>query len=448
MEKNNITRRDFLKISGAGALALGAAACKSAVPAASSSEPAGDGKMPLRTNPNSGDQVSLLGYGCMRWQMKKDADGNEIVNQESVDELVDYAMAHGINYFDSAPVYLQGQSERATALALLRYPRDSYFIATKLSSNSRVMTFEKSVQMYRQSLANYETDYIDYYLLHNIGSVKEFNDRFITNGVIDFLLNERSEGRIRNLGFSFHGNGEAFDELLSYHDRFHWDFVQIQMNYIDWTHADPPAKEMYEKLTERGIPVVIMEPLLGGGLSSVPDVVANMLKEREPSKSVASWAFRFCGTMPNVLTTLSGMTYMDHLQDNLDTFCNFKPLSDEELEMLENAAGIIQGFPLVSCTGCQYCMPCPYGINIPGIFKHYNNAVNDGIVAVSKEQKDFKQLKRKYLTSYDKAIDSVRQADHCIHCNACARRCPQHIRIPDELRRIDRYVESLKRETL
>ena len=445
----DISRRDFIKV-GAGALALGAAAaaCKPG------SDKKGKGvevseAMPLRTNPNTGDKVSLLGYGCMRWPMVRDEAGNEVIDQEKVNEMVDYAIEHGVNYFDSAPVYLQGQSEAATAKALSRHPRNSYYIATKLSNHRGFEpTYEEGVAMYRRSLGFYDTDHIDYYLLHNIAGLAAFKQRFLDNGLMDFLLRERAEGRIRNLGFSFHGSESGLDELLALHDTYHWDFCQIQMNYVDWTHGNYSAKYAYDELVARGIPVVIMEPLLGGRLSDVPVPVAEQFKEREPSRSIASWAFRFCGTMPGVLTALSGMTYMEHLQDNVATFEHFKPLTDEELEFLEEMAGLISDYPLVPCTNCQYCMPCPYGIDIPSIFKHYNGSVNEGMIAQSTDQKNFRKLKRAYLTSYDKAIDSVRQADHCISCNSCVPRCPQGIRIPQELRRIDTYVEALKQETL
>ncbi len=445
-----ISRREFVKRAGVGTAALAAvAACGRGT--VRSSDPAGDeGGMPMRVNPKDGDAVSLLGYGCMRWPMIKDSEGKDIIDQAKVDEMVDYAIAHGVNYFDSSPVYLMGQSEEATGKSLSRYPRSSYYVATKMS-NFRDYSREESLRMYRASFERFRTDYIDYYLLHSLSDADAFRTRYVDNGMMDFLLAEREAGRIRNLGFSFHGPKEGFDSLMEVHDRYHFDFVQIQMNYVDWNHSgsrETDASHMYAELVKRNLPVVIMEPLLGGQLASVPRRIADMLKEREPSKSVASWAFRFCGTYPGVFTVLSGMTYMDHLKDNLDTFLHFDPLDEGELDLLESVAGMIRNYPLVPCTACQYCMPCPYGIDIPGVFRHYNSCVNEGTIAESAAQEDFRKLRRKYLTSYDKAIESVRQADHCITCGECVSHCPQHIRIPAELRRIDAYVEKLKQSTL
>ncbi len=444
-------RREFLKATGVGAATLGLGACKQAAHSADiKAQDEGPEAMEMRTNPNSGDVVSILGYGCMRWQMKKDENGHDIVDQDSVNELVDYAIAHGVNYFDTAPVYLQGQSEAAAAKALLRHPREKYFIATKMSNFSNASR-EASMAMYRHSFEVFQTDRMDYYLLHSLSGAEEFKRRFIDNGMIDFLMGEREAGRIRNLGFSFHGPVAGFDYMMSLHEQYHWDFVQIQMNYVDWNHAqgrNVNASYLYEELQKRGIPVVIMEPLLGGRLSNVPGPVATRLKEHAPGKSIASWAFRFCGTHPGVLTALSGMTYMEHLVDNCDTYCHFKPLTEEELALLEEMALMIRDFPLVNCTACNYCMPCPYGIDIPGIFLSYNQAVNDGLVAESAQQSDFKRLRRRYLALYNKSVESIRQANHCISCGQCQPHCPQNIRIPREMIRIDNYVEKLKRETL
>lgn len=428
---------------------MGAAACGARGSGNNNSSSEG-GEMEYRTNPSNGDKVSLLGYGCMRWQMKKDENGKDQVDQDSVNELVDIAMKNGVNYYDTSPAYLQGQSEKAAGIALSRYPRDSYYLATKLS-NFRNMTREASVKMFHDSLEQMQTEYFDYYLLHSIGrgGYDAFRKRYEDNGMMDFVLAEREAGRIRQLGFSFHGSKKEFDELLSLHRRYHWDFVQIEMNYMDWQHADGirnvNADYLYDVLDKLELPIVVMEPLLGGRLANVPANISRLLKERDPDASAASWAFRFVGSYPRILSILSGMTYREHLEENIKTFSPFKPLSEEELAFMQDLAGIMADYKMINCTHCEYCMPCPYGINIPEIFAHYNKAVGEGRIAQSPEQKEYRKLRREYLTSYDKAIETIRQADHCIGCGQCLPACPQSIHIPDELHRIDRYVEQLKR---
>ena len=438
-----MNRRDFLKKAGMGAAAVSVAACapKAAKElAAAPAEHKLEGTMAQNT-----PGVSLLGYGAMRWPMTKDADGKDIIDQEKVNELVDTAIAHGINYFDASPTYLGGDCERATSEALNRYPREKWLLATKMSNFSN-WTLENSKLMYQESLRVYKTDHIDYYLLHAIGDMDGFNTRFGSTGIMDFLMEERKAGRIRNLGFSFHGSRQGLDDLLSLHDKYHWDFVQIQMNYVDWFNGD--AEYLYNALDALEIHIVIMEPLLGGRLGDVPAPLAEKLKAMDPGSSIASWAFRFCGSYPRVLTVLSGMTYMEHLQDNLDTYLDFKPLTESEMAALKEIAELLGKYPLIGCTGCQYCMPCPYGIDIPGIFRFYNKTVNEGTYVVSQEQKDYARARRRYLASYDKAVETVRQADHCISCGKCMKQCPQRIRIPRELRRINEYVEQLKQGIL
>ena len=447
-------RRDFLKTAGAGALAVGTTSLTGcSFSSDKRTEVSGDAEMQMRTSPKNGEKVSLLGYGCMRWPMKKGEDGKDHIDQEAVNEMVDYAYRNGVNYYDTSPAYLQGQSEEAAGIALSRYPRESYYIATKLS-NFNNFSREAGLKMYRDSQKALRTDYFDYYLLHAIGTsgFEGFEERYINNGLLDFLLEEREAGRIRNLGFSFHGRKEVFDRFMELHEKYHWDFVQIEMNYVDWKHAKVPenvnADYLYEELAKRNIPATIMEPLLGGRLAKLPAAIAEKMKEREPQMSIASWAFRFCGSYPNILTVLSGMSSMDPLIENVETFSHFKPLNDEEKAFLMEMANLMEDYPTVPCTACSYCMPRPYGNDLPTIFRHYNDHVNSGEIAQSCEQDHFQRLKRRYLVSYDRAVETVRQADHCIGCGQCRPKCPQSIDIPRALRRIDRYVEKLKRETL
>lgn len=458
MTNKELGRRDFLrKLGVAGAVVSGVslAGCSSDNKSnkkwsveGTGGEPTGE--MTYRTNPNTGDKVSLLGYGCMRWPMKKDDNGKEVVDQEKVNELVDYAIAHGVNFFDTAPVYLQGQSEAATGIALKRYPREKYFVSTKMS-NPRMPDFKRSVEMYQNSLKNLQVDYIDYYLLHNLGrSIESFNERFIDNGLLDYLLKEREAGRIRNLGWSFHGEQEVFDHILNLGVK--WDFVLIQLNYVDWRHADKGrnvnAEYLYQELAKRNIPVNVMEPLLGGRLSNMADHLVARLKQRRPEDSVASWAFRFAGHWPGVLTVLSGMTYKEHLVDNLNTFSPLEPLTDEELTFLEDTAQLYKKYPTIPCNDCKYCMPCPYGIDIPGILLHYNKCVNEGNVPKDSQDPNYYAARRAYLVSYNRKVEKLRQADHCVGCGQCNEHCPQRINIPKEIERIDKFIEQLKQETL
>ena len=446
-----------MKTSGAAALAAACTPKKKIAGQAGNDGTDGEQQMIYRENPRNGDRVSLLGFGCMRWPMIKGAgpDGKDIIDQEAVNEMVDYAIANGVNYFDTSPAYLQGLSEDAAGKALSRHPRESYYIATKLS-NFGDASAKASIEMYHRSFEQLRTDYFDYYLLHSIGrgGKDAFNKRYVDNGLVPFLLKEKEAGRIRNLGFSFHGAQHEFDYFMELEDsgEMHWDFCQIEMNYIDWRHADGVrnvnAEYLYAELDKRGIPIIIMEPLLGGRLANVPEGISRQLKEREPQKSIASWAFRFCGSFPRVLCILSGMASMDPLLDNINTFGHFQPLTEEELEFMERMAVQMKEYPLVNCTDCKYCMPCPWGIDIPGVFQHYNRSITEGTFAQSRDQKDYAKLKKEYLRSYDKAVATVRQADRCIHCKECLPRCPQSISIPRELDRIARYVESLKQDTL
>ena len=462
----NISRRNFLKALGGGAVASLAVltACKTDNRQDAGGREPEKGKMTYRINPGTKDRVSLLGYGMMRLPVAgtDKASARELddapIDQDMVNRQVDYAIEHGVNYFDTSPAYCQGMSERATGIALSRHKRSEYFIATKMSNFSPdTWPRQASIEMFENSLKELQVDYIDYLLLHGIGmgddALANFNSRYMDNGILDWLVEQKAAGRIRNLGFSYHGDIKIYDMLLKWHDegRYKWDFVQIELNYLDWRYADEinprntDAVYLYGELRKRDIPAVIMEPLLGGRLANVPDNIVAKMKQREPELSVASWAFRFAGTPEGVLTVLSGMTYMEHLRDNLCTYSPLKPLTSEEQKFLMEIADDIYNLKTIPCNECNYCMPCPYGIDIPAVLSHYNKCIKEGnMPGNDAADPDYRRARRAFLIGYDRSVPRLRQADHCIGCGQCVEHCPQRIDIPKEMQRIDKFVEGLK----
>ena len=419
--------------------------------------------MTMRINPNTGDVVSLLGYGMMRLPVVggngSAREEHSEIDQEEVNRLVDYAIEHGVNYFDTSPAYCQGQSEHATGIALARHDRSKLFIATKLSNFSPdTRSRAASIEMFHNSLRELQTTYIDYMLLHAIGggkdAMQEFEERYIDNGILDFLIEQRKKGVVRNLGFSYHGDIAIYDLALKMHDegKVKWDFVQIELNYLDWEWANEindsntDAKYLYAELAKRRIPAVIMEPLLGGRLANLPDPLAHRIKKRDPQRSIASWAFRYAGTWPGVLTVLSGMTFMEHLKDNLLSYCPLEPLNEEEMRALERLGGDIVSYNTIPCNDCKYCMPCPYGINIPAIFVQHNKCLAEDHVPHDRMDPTYAAARRAYLVGMNRAVERERQADHCIGCGHCEPHCPQRIKIPQELQRISEYTDKLLRE--
>lgn len=457
-----IDRRDFLKIFGASAVTTAGVftACKERQTQTTSQQEPPIGKMEMRENPNTHDKVSLLGYGMMRLPIVGGGNPRENpdaeYDQKMINRQVDYALAHGVNYYDTSPAYCKGLSEKLTGIALHRHPREKYLVATKMS-NFADHSREASIAMFENSLKELQVDYIDYYLLHSIGggddAEETFNERFMDNGILDWLVQQKKLGRIRNLGFSYHGDISIFDMLLQWMDegRYHWDFVQIELNYLDWDYANEindrntDASYLYAELHKRGIPAVIMEPLLGGRLANVPDNIVKKMKQRAPEQSVASWAFRYAGTPKGVLTVLSGMTYMEHLRENILTYSPLKSISAEENRFLMGIAKDIYDLKTIPCNECNYCMPCPYGIDIPSIFTHYNKCIKEGNLIKDPTNNEYKRARRAFLIGYDRSVPKLRQADHCIGCGHCVPECPQRIDIPAQMRMVDEYAEKLRR---
>lgn len=357
-------------------------------------------------------QVSLLGMGTMRLPCKTPLkrESNPLIDYDRAQELVDIAYKNGVNYFDTAYMYHVGKSESFIGEALSEYPRDTYFLADKLP----IWMCKKPGDMERiftRQMKRTGHSFFDFYLLHSLdGGAFDRCEKF---GAYDFLLKKREEGKVKNIGFSFHGTVEDLKRIVAAHK---WDFAQIQLNYLDWKNQN--AKEQYEVLTDAGIPVIIMEPVRGGKLADVSPEVEKMFSSVRPGKSAASWAISFAASHSNVITVLSGMNSEEQLLDNLDTLTDFTPLNEQELRLCFNAAAIINKSEVIPCTGCDYCSDCPRGVKISSIFDVYNKLKNG-------------ELEKAEAAGIYNSISN--NADACVNCGQCAGHCPQGIKIPELL---------------
>ena len=357
-------------------------------------------------------EISRLGLGNMRLPCKTPIkrEANPLIDYNKAQELVDMAYENGVNYFDTAYMYHAGKSEKFIGQALKKYPRESYYLADKLP----IWMCKKPADMQKifdKQLQRTGIDCFDFYLLHSLD--KSNFEKCEKYGAYDFLLEKQKQGLIKNIGFSFHGTIDDLKTIVAAH---HWDFAQIQMNYLDWKNQD--AKTQYEILTEAGIPVIVMEPVRGGKLADVPKRVEELFKNNAPDKSIASWAIRFCATHDNVLTILSGMNAKEQMLDNLQSLTDFVPMTDVELKICQNAASIINESEIIPCTGCDYCADCPKSVKISTIFDVYNKLKTEEYTA--------EQAKEKYAQ-----IDV--NHTQCVACGKCKEHCPQSIDIPKML---------------
>ena len=376
----------------------------------------------------TGEKLSLLGFGIMRMPTVKTDGGLEDIDVARSTELIDHALTQGVNYFDTAWPYHDGQSESFLGAALVeRYPRDSFYLATKLPV-WEINSPQEADEVFAKQLKKLRTDYVDFYLMHALDGKRL--DHILNAGLLDWAIALQKSGKIKRLGFSFHGTIDEFKRILAVHT---WDFGQIQLNYLDWELQR--AGEAYQLLADAKIPVIIMEPVRGGKLASLAPAAEEILKTARPDKSIASWAFRFAGELPEVVTVLSGMTTMEQLKDNLKTYSADEVgesdlrLSDSERKALDAALEASKLNNAIPCTACKYCMPCPYEVDIAGVFGAYN-AYKMGGSAFGYQM-------------CLKALGDGALADSCIGCGDCVPLCPQNIDIPIEMEKIASEMAEL-----
>ena len=373
------------------------------------------------TNEFKGITLSRLGFGAMRLPM---IGGNAAeIDEKQVDEMVDYAIAHGINYFDTAYPYHGGMSEKVIGKSLSRYPRESYYLATKYPGHQLSSSYDPAA-IFEEQLKKCGVDYFDFYLLHNVyeNSIQVYTDE--RWGIVDYFMEQKRKGRIKHLGFSCHGRADTLREFLDYcGDKM--EFCQIQLNYLDWTLQD--AKEKYELLTERGLGVWVMEPVRGGRLANLSETETARLQELRPDESSAAWAFRFLQGLPNVKMILSGMSDMAQMVENAETFRQEKPLTDtEQAALLDIAEGMKNSIP---CTACRYCCDgCPQGLDIPMLIAAYNEIRFSPAINVAMRLE---------------ALPEEKRPSACIGCSKCARICPQNIDIPGAMKGLAEEVAKL-----
>lgn len=360
-----------------------------------------------------GEEIKKLGFGMMRLPQK---DGK--IDVEETKKMVDLYMKAGFTYFDTAFCY--GGSEDATRQALVeRYPRESFQLATKLSAWLNCNSKEDCIKQFETSLRQLGTDYFDFYLLHNLGPQRtHFYEEY---DLWNWAFEQKAAGKIKHVGFSFHGGPDELEEILTKHPEA--EFVQLQINYADWENKDIASRRCYEICRAHGKPVIVMEPVKGGFLATPPENVVKVFKDAEPESSVASWAVRFCADLEGIITVLSGMSTVQQVEDNLSYMKDFKHFDEGQKKVIEKAQEELLKVPLVPCTECNYCTKvCPVDIGIPGTFKCLNLYKLYGNVASAKVH-----------LQWNVDGPGKQRSEKCIKCGRCEMACPQHIDIRNQL---------------
>ena len=362
-----------------------------------------------------GESTPKLGFGLMRLPKK----GMGKIDIEQTKKMVDLFMDAGLNYFDTAYVYDNGDSERAAKAALVdRYPRESFTLATKLCAWMGAHNEKTAKQQFYTSLERTGAGYFDYYLLHALqaGNYKKYDEYHIW----DFVKEQKEKGLIKHWGFSFHADPDILDEILTKHPDA--EFVQLQLNYADWENPDVTARANYEVARKHGKSIIVMEPVKGGALANPPKAVQDIFRKANPEASFASWAIRYAASLEGIITVLSGMSNVAQMEDNLSYMKQFQPLNAEEQAAIRKVQEVINGVKSIPCTGCHYCTAgCPKQIPIPEIFAARNKQLVWGQLEQGKAE-------------YARAIADVGTASDCIACGQCERACPQQIPVIDKLK--------------
>ena len=361
--------------------------------------------------------TSLLGFGCMRFPLK--ADGG--IDEELSEQMLLEAYRNGVNYFDTAYTYHNSESESFTGKVLNQLPRESYFVATKFPSWLLKKTSDVR-EICEIQLSRLDKDFVDFYLLHTLDA--RHWEKVVSLGVIEECERLKKEGKIRYLGFSFHDSYDVFERIIKAYD---WDFCQIQLNYMDTD--EQAGMKGYKLATSLGIPVIVMEPVKGGSLARLPDDILSVLDEVTPGASPASWALRWVGGLPNVKVVLSGMSTMEQVAENCRIFKDFKPLSEKESAAVAKAAELFRKRIRNGCTGCGYCMPCPFGVNIPENFKIWN------------EYGMFENVGHTRWW-WNESLSASAKADQCAECGQCESVCPQGLSIIADLKTLQAEIEE------